>query len=168
MNNPLLAIQRGIEEAAALGHSPLWLLRGKLAELWDPPVVRPAPPKEVRFETRERPFKPLGPVSKILRPEANPREVRRPPPWFLGMSREFVKAIAGLDRKLQGRILEAIADISEDPTTPRGDTKKALRADFDGCWRFRIGDFRLIYSADQSSGNITLVAFAGRGSIYED
>lgn len=94
--------------------------------------------------------------------------VRRPPPWFLGMSRAFTNAISGIDRKLQGRILEALAQICSDPVKARGDTIKPLRGELDGCWRFRIGDYRLVYSADPETGNITLLAFASRGSIYDD
>jgi mRNA-degrading endonuclease RelE of RelBE toxin-antitoxin system len=84
------------------------------------------------------------------------------------MSRAFTKAISGIDRKLQGRVLEALSEICVDPITQRGDTIKPLRADLDGCWRYRIGDFRLVYSPDLQSGDITLLAFAGRGSIYDD
>jgi mRNA-degrading endonuclease RelE of RelBE toxin-antitoxin system len=83
------------------------------------------------------------------------------------MSNGFSKAISGIDRKLQGRVLEALADIGRDPLTPRGDTIKPLRAELGGCWRYRIGDYRLIYSPDLETGDITLVGFAARGSIYE-
>lgn len=37
--------------------------------------------------------------------------VRRPD-WYVGFSTEFVKCIADVDKKLQGRILEAISKIS--------------------------------------------------------
>lgn len=51
------------------------------------------------------------------------------PDWYLGMSNEFTKAIRGIDRKLQGRILEAISYISSKPTSPRGNTVKPLTGD---------------------------------------
>ena len=38
------------------------------------------------------------------------------PEWFLGLSDEFNKSIEGVDRKLQGRILEAIRNIINKPT----------------------------------------------------
>jgi mRNA-degrading endonuclease RelE of RelBE toxin-antitoxin system len=93
---------------------------------------------------------------------------KRPPPWYIGMSSNFSKAISKIDRKLQGRILEALAHITESPTTIRGDTVKPLTGELKGCWRYRLGDYRLIYSPDQSSGDITLLAFASRGSIFDD
>lgn len=38
--------------------------------------------------------------------------------WSLGMTKDFRKAIREIDRKLQGRILEAINDITEIPSAP--------------------------------------------------
>ena len=92
---------------------------------------------------------------------------KRPPPWFLGMSKEFQKDISHIDRKLQGKILEALTDLVTQPTEPRGDTVKPLKAEFRGCWRYRIGDFRLVYSPDMETGNITLLAFSARGAVYD-
>jgi mRNA-degrading endonuclease RelE of RelBE toxin-antitoxin system len=100
--------------------------------------------------------------------EEEPKQApaKRPPPWYIGMSSGFRKAISDIDRKLQGRILEALTEISENPTTIRGDTIKPLASNLKGCWRYRIGDYRLVYSPDLSSGDITLLAFASRGPIY--
>ena len=84
------------------------------------------------------------------------------------MSSGFMKDITHIDRKLQGRILEALADIAADPLTVRGDTVKPLSRELAGNWRYRIGDHRVIYLPDKLSGDITLLAFAARGSIYED
>jgi mRNA-degrading endonuclease RelE of RelBE toxin-antitoxin system len=87
--------------------------------------------------------------------------------WLLGMSMEFRKAIRGIDRKLQGRILEAIDDISAQPITPRGDTVKRLTGDFKNFWRYRIGDFRLVYLPDAERRHVTLKTFAARGGVYD-
>jgi mRNA-degrading endonuclease RelE of RelBE toxin-antitoxin system len=84
------------------------------------------------------------------------------------MTSAFSNSIIGIDRKLQGRILEAVADLTKNPLEIRGDTVKPLSGEFKGCWRYRIGDFRLIYSADRNSGDVTLVAFSPRGSAYKD
>ncbi len=59
-------------------------------------------------------------------PPPKPPPPKRPPPWYIGMSSNFTKAISKIDRKLQGRILEALTDITENPTTIRGDTMKPL------------------------------------------
>ena len=84
------------------------------------------------------------------------------------MTPKFTKAVSKVDRKLQGRILEALTTITEAPTTTHGDTIKPLSGGFQGCWRYRIGDFRLIYSPNQTSGNIMILDFANRGAVYGD
>jgi mRNA-degrading endonuclease RelE of RelBE toxin-antitoxin system len=99
--------------------------------------------------------------------EAKPRP-KRPPPWYLGWSSSFGKAVDKIDRKMQGRILQVLSDIVENPLVVRGDAVKPLTGKLKGCWRYRIGDFRLVYAPDQSTGNITLLAFGARGSVFDD
>jgi mRNA-degrading endonuclease RelE of RelBE toxin-antitoxin system len=84
-----------------------------------------------------------------------------------GMTEEFVTDIKNIDRKLQGRILEAITAVLEQPTTVRGDTIRPLDGEFKGLWRYRIGDFRLIYSPDLDNRQVIFVRFAARGSVYD-
>jgi mRNA-degrading endonuclease RelE of RelBE toxin-antitoxin system len=93
---------------------------------------------------------------------------KRPPPWYIGWSSAFSKSIVKIDPNIQGRILEALNEITKDPVTVRGDTMKPLTGEFRGCWRYRIGAFRLVYKPDRASGDVTLLAFASRGSVYED
>jgi mRNA-degrading endonuclease RelE of RelBE toxin-antitoxin system len=83
------------------------------------------------------------------------------------MTDQFSKDIDNIDRKLQGRILQALTKIQKEPIKQAGDTLKPLSGDLRGFWRFRIGDFRLIYHPDPVSGHISLIAFAGRGGVYE-
>jgi mRNA-degrading endonuclease RelE of RelBE toxin-antitoxin system len=116
----------------------------QLTELWD-----------ARMVIREQPFR-AAPAQK------------RPPPWYVGMSADFSKDVSKIDRKLQGRILEALVVITENPVELKGDTVKPLTGELKGCWRYRIADHRLIYAPDRESGNITLIAFASRGSAYPD
>jgi mRNA interferase RelE/StbE len=87
--------------------------------------------------------------------------------WLIGMTPDFHKATQHIDRKLQGRIFEAISHISRDPTAPKGDTVKPLTSDLKGFWRYRIGNSRLVYYPDSENRQITLVTFASRGSVYE-
>ncbi|MBE9127810.1 MULTISPECIES: type II toxin-antitoxin system RelE family toxin [unclassified Coleofasciculus] len=64
--------------------------------------------------------------------------------WLIAWSDEFVKNIQNIDRKLQGRILEAISHISAQPTVSTGDTVKPLKGELKGLWRYRIGKYRLV------------------------
>ena len=88
------------------------------------------------------------------------------PDWYIGFSDEFLKCVSGIDRKMQGRVLEAISRISNAPTTNVGNTVKALTAGLSGLWRFRIGDYRLVYFADPKSKQVTLLSFGPRSSVY--
>jgi mRNA interferase RelE/StbE len=86
--------------------------------------------------------------------------------WLVALTREFMKSIAQIDRKLQGRILEALGDIAQDPITVKGDTIKPLSHEFAGLWRYRLGDFRLIYQPLPGKRHVLLLALAPRGSAY--
>ena len=96
-----------------------------------------------------------------------PEEEKSKNEWLVALSKKFLKEISSIDRKLQGRILEAIAAIVKSPQTLAGDTIKPLSADLKGMWRYRIGDYRLIYRPDDSSKTVHFVDFASRGSVYE-
>ena len=123
---------------------------------------------EVGIDKRDGNRLSMPAVKRFRIPAPGYQPPQRPPPWYVGMSSEFTKSITGIDRKLQGRILQAISEITQDPTVLRGDTIKPLTGQLQGCWRYRLGDHRLVYSPDNSTGNVTLLAFASRGSIYVD
>jgi mRNA-degrading endonuclease RelE of RelBE toxin-antitoxin system len=55
-------------------------------------------------------------------------------------------------------------ELENDPTTPRGDTIKKLKG-FERLWRYRIGDYRLIYAVDGLF--VEYLAIGPRGSIYQ-
>ncbi len=94
---------------------------------------------------------------QYLKPEA---------PWYIAMTDEFLKAIQAIDRKLQGRILEAISYLSRSPTVPKGDTVKPLTGDLKGLWRYRLGDYRLVYQPNMDDKQVVLVAFTSRAEAY--
>lgn len=89
--------------------------------------------------------------------------------WLVAFTSEFQKNIDQYnDKKLQGRVLEAMVDIVLSPMTKRGDTVKALKGPLEGKWRYRIGDFRLIYYPDEKAKKVSLIAFRPRGNVYLD
>jgi mRNA interferase RelE/StbE len=87
--------------------------------------------------------------------------------WTIGMSDDFLKSIGSVDKKTQGRILEAISKLSRSPTNPVGDTVKPLTGSLAGLWRYRIGDYRLIYQPDTGSNCVVLIRFTPRGGAYD-
>lgn len=100
-------------------------------------------------------------------PVSNEPKDRRPPPWYVAFTSQFRKDISGLDTRLMGRVLEKISEITEEPCRAVGDTIKPLVGVKKGFWRIRIGDHRLVYFPDSKLGNISIHAFAPRGSVYE-
>lgn len=90
----------------------------------------------------------------------------RRPDWHFTLSDDFIKSVERIDRKLQGRVLEAITKIAQSPTTVVGDTVKPLTADLKGLWRYRVGDYRLVYALDIDTNHVTLLTFEARGGVY--
>lgn len=92
-----------------------------------------------------------------------------PPPWLVGFSRRFKKDTHAIDRKLMGRILEVLEEISDykPPFQAHGDTFKPLKGELAGCWRYRIGDNRLVIQPKVEQAQINAIAFGARGSIYD-
>lgn len=98
------------------------------------------------------------------KPEIQYRLVR--PEWYIGMTNDFIRSLRNVDKKMQGRILDALKDICDQPTVAKGDTIKPLSGDLNGLWRYRIGDYRLTYKPDHESKHVLLLSFASRGSAY--
>jgi mRNA-degrading endonuclease RelE of RelBE toxin-antitoxin system len=92
-----------------------------------------------------------------------------PPPWSVGFSRRFKKDTEGMDRKIMGRILEVLEEMTDYgfPFRAKGDTFKPLVGELDGCWRYRLGDSRLIIQPKVNQAQINAIAFAARGSVYD-
>jgi len=92
-----------------------------------------------------------------------------PPPWRVGFTAQFRKDVSELDRKLQGRILESLQEISAYafPFKTKGDTFKPLKGNLKGYWRFRIGDFRLVINPILADAEIDVITFSARGGVYD-
>jgi mRNA-degrading endonuclease RelE of RelBE toxin-antitoxin system len=88
--------------------------------------------------------------------------------WHLEFSSEFKTQINGIDCRMQGRILKAISEISEAPMVLKSNTVKPLTRErrFAGYWRYRIGDYRLIYYPNTSTSSIKLLLFGLRKDLY--
>ena len=86
--------------------------------------------------------------------------------WQFGMTNDFKEDITRIDRKIQGKILEAITNLTRRPLQIVGDTIKPLTGKYNGLWRYRIGDYRLIYRPLENKQKIDLLSFKARGSVY--
>ena len=68
--------------------------------------------------------------------------------------------------KLFERVANAIVEICKDPVTPRGNTIKRLTGEMSGYWRYRLGDFRLVYRPDKDRLTVYCYRLAPRGGVY--
>jgi len=89
------------------------------------------------------------------------------PTWTIAFTPTFQRSIMNIDKTLQGRILLALIEISREPVSIVGDTKKPLTGTLKGLWRYRLGDHRLIYQPDKTSLTVILLQFSPRSSSYE-
>jgi len=86
--------------------------------------------------------------------------------YRIEVSHEFCKSIEKNDKIIKGRVLEAIIRLSKEPCISVGDTLKPLESN-KGRWRFRIGDFRLIYLPEKENKIVRLLDFGSRGEVYK-
>ena len=93
----------------------------------------------------------------------SPRSSER---WLIGMAPSFYGDIPRDNNKLQARVFAAIMEICQAPTAAKGTTIQPLTGNHKGLWRYRVGDFRLIYEPDSNGKVITLHAFTSRDSVY--
>ena len=86
--------------------------------------------------------------------------------WTITQKPSFLDDFIELSKDLQKSVGNAIADMTSDPVTPRGDTIKKL-VGYRNLYRYRIGDFRLIYVAEQAAQMVNLLRVGPRGNIYK-
>jgi mRNA-degrading endonuclease RelE of RelBE toxin-antitoxin system len=104
-------------------------------------------------------------------PEQAPEE-RSPAPapsfpgWTFGVTPTFKRTVRKADKKLQGRVLSAVVDLTENPLRMKGDTIKPLQGKHQGLWRYRIGDYRLIYKPILEDQRVVLIFFGAREAAY--
>jgi len=162
---------------------PFFAVTTKIRELWDEKPRSPEfmlPDLEELFELEEKDLSENIEQTDYIEPDSPPLleqttayevmfdlEVEKESVnWLIGLTSEFTKSVKKVDKKLKGRILDAIEMLSIDPVTVRGDTIKPLENELAGTWRCRIGDFRLFYWPDNKTKQITLLKFSSRGSAY--
>jgi mRNA interferase RelE/StbE len=75
------------------------------------------------------------------------------------------KVYIDADKALAKKIARCLQQLTQ---TPRSHPNiKALKGDFAGYYRYRIGDYRVIYSVDDQLSRVFVVAIAHRGQVYE-
>jgi len=98
-----------------------------------------------------------------------PSDVKGGGNWLISFTPSFRKSLLHIgDKKLEGRILEAIVRLSRNPTALIGDTNEPLKGRLKGLWRYRIGDYRLIHKPDVDKHILYLLLVNPREKVYEN
>lgn len=85
--------------------------------------------------------------------------------WLITHKPAYDAAFVELSKTQQKQATQAHAELEENPITPRGNTIKPLKG-WKNLWRYRLGDYRLIYSADPERKVVQLLAIGPRSEVY--
>jgi mRNA interferase RelE/StbE len=69
------------------------------------------------------------------------------------------------DRPLARKLARCFRRLEADPR--RGNNVKRLTGEFSGYWRYRVGDWRVVYRIDDAERRVNVVAIAHRREVYE-
>ena len=77
---------------------------------------------------------------------------------------EAQQDIRRLDPSLQARILDKLAWMGQNVGLLR---HQPLRGrEWQGCFKYRVGDYRIIYTMDQSADRLTILKVGHRRQVY--
>lgn len=86
------------------------------------------------------------------------------PPWQFACTRNFQRDVRKRMNEFT-RVCQAILNICRDPITPTNSIKP-LEGDADK-WRYRLGDYRIIYQPDKRERKVYLERFGPRGDVFK-
>jgi len=82
-------------------------------------------------------------------------------PYIVYLKRSAEKDLDHLDSRIHDRIVKRLLSLQEDPRPP---TVKKLRNREE--YRLRVGDYRILYTIDESAKKIEVVAVGHRRDVY--
>lgn len=88
------------------------------------------------------------------------------PTWEVAHKSAYLEDFVELSKTQQKAVVSAVKELEQDPVTPRGNTIKRMKG-YSNLWRYRLGDFRLIYEVAHNSQMLRLLAVGPRASIYK-
>jgi mRNA interferase RelE/StbE len=83
-------------------------------------------------------------------------------PWQLLAASSARRDIHSLPEKYAAAVLELLPIIAANPKR----LGKPLRFEYEGRWSARRGPYRIIYSLDEASRTVTILAIGHRADIY--
>ena len=86
--------------------------------------------------------------------------------WRIEVDRAAAKELDGLDAVSRSRILKFLRDRIAPSEDPRSLGKPLAGSRFDSLWRFRVGDYRVIASIEDSRLLVLVVRIGHRKQVY--
>ena len=80
------------------------------------------------------------------------------------LSRKAEKFYGKANDELVVKLHKCFDNLSQDPY--KGSDIKKLKGDLADSWRYRIGDYRVVYKVDEANKNITVSVIAHRREVY--
>lgn len=89
-----------------------------------------------------------------------------PDEWLFSITSQFRKdCLSQLARA--GELIQGIVEVCRKPTTPKGDRIKPLSRNLQGKWRYRFGNFRIIYLPNIQNRTVYFLKATSRDSAYD-
>lgn len=86
--------------------------------------------------------------------------------WQITQKPAYLADFINLNKNLQQAVINALEELTQDPLTPRGKVIKKMKG-YSNVYRYRLGDFRLLYAAAPEARMIQLLAIGPRSNVYQ-
>jgi mRNA interferase RelE/StbE len=84
--------------------------------------------------------------------------------YEIALSRKAQKFYDKASDELISRLYKCFDDLSQDPY--KSPNIKKLKGDLEVSWRYRVGDYRVVYTVDEQNKNIIVSVIAHRRESY--
>ena len=118
----------------------------------------PANKSNINYDTPTAYRNPIG--YPYLRRESNG-------PWQFISTTTFNKQLKKLDGNNLKSVKVALSEIQKSPLNKIGKRLYPLRGNQKGLWRYRIGDYRLLYQPNKKNMIVMLLSFDHRSKVYK-
>ena len=86
--------------------------------------------------------------------------------WTFTLAREFRRDLRRQPQLLD-RVIRAVMEVCDSPMSARDNTVKPLRNALRGMWRYRVGDFRVVYHPNRDGRIVNFLGVKPRSDAYE-
>ncbi|MGD0461827.1 MAG: type II toxin-antitoxin system RelE/ParE family toxin [Tepidisphaeraceae bacterium] len=81
------------------------------------------------------------------------------------LSTEAKDFYADVDQPMARKLARCFAQLEQEPR--RHNNIKRLGGDLAGCWRYRVGDWRVVYRIDDQAHRVLVLLIAHRREVYD-